>query len=389
MSELRKILKIIDESLNSLEYIKAACLLFGIPFEDISHAPQLAQSLLDQRKKYKQALSIERRGISAILLDSEKVISGFSAAASLIEDTKQLWKNGPIKIMCSDERLISMAKQAIQDDTALTFRRDEIGKYFDFSSVLPDWAAVPDYTLIRIGGGIGFGSPEYDLFYSMCWFYDEALRLHLESQSLRKQIGSERFDNDRFFYVARHSKTMCVQTIINSFLLIEAYLNSIAHVYLHSHPGELTAGEELFLKEQARDKTGAIRQRFVSIEDKLCEWIKLMSPRKETFDKGKKPFQNFLKIKRYRDSIVHLSGKKVSTYHSIDFNLTQNTVVSLLEIVQRISEYMSADPSEVRLPWWIRKPNADGFFRLPEKYTPSLEFFHKKDSRIIPNLSDL
>ena len=80
---------------------------------------------------------------------------------------------------------------------------------------------------------------------------------------------------------------------------------------------KLTEKQQLYLKEQVKDKEGTIRQKFVSIEDKLCEWIRIMSPRGETFDRGMNPFQKFMKMKQYRDSIVHLSSKKVSAYNSI------------------------------------------------------------------------
>ena len=193
------------------------------------------------------------------------------------------------------------------------------------------------------------------------------MRLFDELQQARKTTNVSSIDEDEYFRVLALLRMMSIQTVINSFLVLEAYLNSLAHLFLANPSRSLTREEQLSLREQTRDKSGDLRKKFVPIENKLCDWVKIISPRGETFDRGKRPFQDFLKLKANRDSIVHLSEKKISTYNEIGFDTAKQSVDLVLDLIEHVIGFIAACGDTKEHPWWFRRQGPDGRFRLPLK----------------------
>ncbi len=124
-------------------------------------------------------------------------------------------------------------------------------------------------------------------------------------------------------------------------------------------------GAGLSIQERAIDKkTGLQAQKFVGLEDKLFQWVKLISPRFETFDKGAQPYQSFRAVLEYRNSIVHLAATKAEKYRSIDFKVAMDAVTLALEVAQSICRFIAPDPKAVAFPTWLLTRKPDGLFDL-------------------------
>lgn len=375
MSSATKTVGMIDKALRQLECIRAICFLFGLPSEDTLARLELIGELLKRRQEYLDGARAEKvwKGRMEIA-DEQRIIRDLDHTVQEFERQKKLLKNNDVfKIICSDRELIDLAEKIYRDESSWTCTKQEIAKYFDLTKMFSAWDRIPDYTRFLIGGGIAVSSPELDLFQALAWFYDEATRADRELQFLRKiaQDTPEQVNLDRLLKVRMMYRMMCVQTTMNAFLVLESYLNSLAYVFLRERGQELTEDQRLCLAEQTIDKSGKIRQRFVSMEDKLHEWVRIMSPRGDTFNKGGSPFQKFVKMKQKRDAVVHLSGRKVSVYDSLDFHAVQELVKGLIEIIEYISAYISADPTQVQMPWWLQRPGNDGLFNLPASFVPA------------------
>jgi hypothetical protein len=126
----------------------------------------------------------------------------------------------------------------------------------------------------------------------------------------------------------------------------------------------LSENEKLFLRERQKGKDGKEKQKFVSIENKLHEWVKIISPTGTTFNKGAKPFQDFIKIKKHRDALIHFSSTKLENLQSIDFDTVSEAVYTTIEIIKKICEFTADDPDSVDYPFWLKEPNGDGMFNL-------------------------
>lgn len=359
---VREAIRLINESLEDMAYVVAICTLWGISAHDLSDHAELARDLFERKAYYEQICEEEKCRKQQALLPPGTITSLQDVRAHAKGD-KLAWKNGPVKVVCSDKKLLDFASRARQG-IPLEFRKDEVGKYFDFRSAIPFWDSVPGYTLILIGGGITFSSPEYDLFQAMCWSSDEAVRTRIELEGILERVVMEGSQVEALYTTQARHRTMCIQTVVNAFFLLEAYLNSVAHLYLIDPRNTLSDELRQYLQEQAIDKRGNVRQRFVSTEDKLYEWIKIISPRGETFDRGRNPFQEFRKLREYRDAIVHLSENKVTTYNSIDHEVCKRAVAMVIEIVDAISAYIAPTPSDLQSVWWLSRPNSAGFFNL-------------------------
>lgn len=373
MSQIDRIIEILDEILGYLEYLQSLYFLFDIESENINSQRELAQKMIEERQKYLNILQEERISKrKALILNEIEVIEKFTKISNILKLEREKWKNGNIKIVCSDSKLIELVHKIQKDGVALELKKQDISSYFDFSKIFSRWNDIPNYTIFVVGEGIAISSPEQDFFRYMTWFYDESLRLHNEKQTQIQLFknNSSQFNQDYFFKITTNYKMMCVQTVINAFLLLEAFLNSLSYSYIEKYGEQIDEDRKLLLLEQTKDKTGKYRQKYVSIENKLIEWVKIISPRGISFDRGEKIFQKFIKMKNIRDALVHLSGEKVPTYISVDFDTVQEVVETLIDIINQISIYIGDNPEKAHLPWWLQKIQDDGFFNLPDKFKP-------------------
>jgi hypothetical protein len=359
--------------LNALDYVNALYWIFGISAEVVPDQLRAIQKLLQERERYCQLIKAARKRKQRLVVSNvEEIVREYGEAAERLRANKEMWKGGPIKILCSEQELTQIAL-SIKEHGSVSFTKDELQMRFDFSRVINSWERVPNYTLFFLGGGVRVSSPEFDLFDAMCWFHDEAIRTYQEGIQYGKNIGGDGFDEVTYMKVSTHS-IMCRQAVINAFLFTEAFLNSLATACLSDPVMNLTEEQRLYLSEETRDDTGKIRQKHVSIQDKLYEWVRIMSPRGDTFERGKNPYQAFMKIKVYRDSLVHLSGqKKVDRFRAINLDVAKKAVFTAIEIVKKTSQFVSPNENDTHYPWWITGPNDDGFFNVSRdiklKYT--------------------
>ncbi len=204
------------------------------------------------------------------------------------------------------------------------------------------------------------------MFRAMCRSHDEAVLSGIERDKILQQVTNwDPSTAYKFLTLNSLYQENVRQVIVNACLFVEAFVNSVAHTRRCTLAASLTPDQDRFLRERAIDKnTGAERDRFVSLQDKLHHWIKLVSPRGETFDKGTTPYQSFRTIQEYRDSIVHLSASKWKKYGSIDLLLAKKAVDVSIEIVEAICRYIAPNPSKVAYPIWLAKRKSDGLFNL-------------------------
>ncbi|HHY13306.1 MAG TPA: hypothetical protein GX526_01485, partial [Thermoanaerobacterales bacterium] len=254
------------------------------------------------------------------------------------------------------------------------FTKEEIDDVLDFSHFIEFWDKLPGYTILFLGSNnILISSPEFDLFESACWFHNEALKSN--------DMNVDGWEEDLFGQKQSiHHKNMCRQTIINSFLFLEAFINSLAYDFAEKNKN-ISKEDKLFLTEKTINKQGKKVQRFVSIEDKLHKWVKIMSPRSETFDKGRLPFQDFKEIKKVRDTIIHLTNKKVEYFRSINLEFAQKALDVSVEMVKEIARFISHD--KVEYPFWLKDKDEDGFYNVSRYYKIDDDVFEKLKEPII------
>lgn len=380
-NSLKKTIHIIEVCLRDIDYLTALYSIFGISTDEISAHLSLRESMLESRNKLQRINMIEKRRGTWEDFDSTKANDFLSAHLQVyktIREIKELLDNSPPKVLCSEKALVDLASK-IRKEGSVIFHKNDLAKFFDFSEVFPLWHQVPDYTLFVIGSGIFLSSPEFDLFDAMCWFHDEAVRTRLELFQYKDKVGTSEFKEEVYSKLFAIDHINCRQALINAFLLVEAFLNSLATVCLDDKSRRLTEEDRLSLSEKAKEKSGNYRQKFVSIQNKLHDWVRIISPHGKTFDKGKEPFQSFIKIQEYRDSLVHLSSTKVSKYRSINFDVAEMSVHTSVEIVKRISEYTSPNLNIPQYPFWLTEIKEDGLFHVSRTF----DFTKRVEEKII------
>jgi len=367
---VKKILQLIEALIINVDYTNCVYWILGISSNDTPAQTSFFRYLLEQREEYRrlylQIRDAQKKGRSFLVLNVEDRVTMFEQLLDISYRTKNMWKNDPVKILCSDSKLRDLAIQ-VKEKGLVELSKIEIEKYFDFSKIVSFWNRIPSYTSFIVGGGIRFSSPEFDLFEAMCWSFNEMVRTNHEMLALRSQV--EKTDSDMsVFYVYGYKLSkqliMCRQTVINAFLLVEAFINSVADSSLADPTRNYTNEQKLHLRERAKDKNDNERQKFVPIEIKLCEWTKIISHTGKTFNKGDKLFQEFMKVKEYRDAIVHLSATKIKKYYLIDFEIAHKAVQLALEMVKKISEYTAPDSNNIEYPFWLAEPQSDGLFHI-------------------------
>jgi hypothetical protein len=358
---VQQIVETLDDCLLLYDYGNCVYWIFGIANEDAPAHTAMWYELQQLRQKFAQPRQGERR---IVVSDPAKLLEGLKSVKETGEQNRQLWKNGPIKIVCSDDELRRIAQIGKQNGS-VCFSKAEFDDRFDISAFDPYWPHVPDYTQVFVGWGFRLSSPEWDMFFAMCHSHDEAIRTGKELEGLRQTTNSDDFDEAEYRRLHAVHFLHVRQVVVNVCLFVEAFVNSVAHAYRCKPARPLSADAGRFLRERALDKkTGAERKKFVSLQDKLHGWVQLVSPRGETFDKGANPFQAFRAVQEYRDSIVHLSANKTQTYHRLNLAVCTQAVDAALDVVDAICRFIAPDPKVPARPKWLAHRQADGLFHL-------------------------
>jgi hypothetical protein len=307
------------------EYRDWVARIFGLVFDDGTERAML----IDWLKRVDDALLLAATGSAKNLAEPERLLRTLQSVA---KDDKSSWKNGPIKILCDDHELHRIAL-LVEAHGTCAFSKTEFEERFDLTETDPFWTNVPDYTIVIVGGGKWrFISPEWDRG-------EHADEIEIAA---RERHRSER------------------QVVVNACLFVEAFVNSIAYTFRCRRSATLSVEDDLYLRERKLDpKTGNECERRVALNDKLHGWVKLVSPRNDTFDKGHGLYQEFRKLQEYRDSIVHLSATKIEKYFGIDLSVAEQAVEIALGIAKAICGYIASDPNAVAYPRWLAKPGAE------------------------------
>jgi hypothetical protein len=415
--KLREIRSVLDQCLVLHDYVSCVFWLFGISVQEAPLQAEMLQTLVGLREEFAEAeaRASDPRKTVVFTTNPDELLEQLRSVKVGLEANKELWKSGLIEIRCSDEELRSIALK-IKDEGRVCFSKSEFDQRFNRCSSDPFWRFVPDYTLIFLGGGMGISSPEYDMFRAMCCCHDRAVLTGRQLEKFRQLIVNniddrgvvnfEELDADergllnlerlplraqwqgfvhfwelgeQLAYLTASHLQEVRQAVVDACLFVEAFINAVAHAYRSNPAKSLSPEEDLYLQERAIDRsTGAPREKFVSLQDKLCRWVELISPRGETFDKGANPYQSFRTIQGYRDSIVHLSSTKAEKYRRIDLGVANQAVDVALQVVQSICQYIAPSLTEVAYPKWLVQRRPDGLFNL----WGSIDIFPKKSSAL-------
>jgi hypothetical protein len=364
---VNNILDAIYKCLKRMDYLNAYYVIVGVYDEDLPDHIALWEKLLGERDKYEQALISAKRMQGIVVMPGEaNILKAYEITLEKINENIKLWDKGSIRVLCPEDRLKGIALQ-IKKNGSVMLAKDEVEEIFDMTHIIDFWSEIPKYTTFIFGAGIAMSSPEYDMFESLCWCYNEAFLSHEKALSYKTKIESLTFDEDDLKLLGEATSVCivaCRQVIINSLLLIEAFLNSLAYSYLSNPTKALSDEQRLFLNEKRRDERGKEITKFVPLHDKLHDWVRMISLNSRTFDKGKNPYQSFMKIKGHRDSIVHFSAKKIDNFNAINFEIAHAATLTAIEIVEKISEFISPDEHNIKYPFWLTRPGNDGMFHL-------------------------
>lgn len=409
---LRDIRRTVDECVVLYDYPNCVCWLFGISHLEVPNQVEMWEKLCDFREQFVEAdnQADDPKKVVMFQRDPVELLRELQTIKKAGEENRDLWRNGLIRIICSDDEVRQLAVK-VRTEGTVSLSKAEFDQRFDLSAMDPYWCHVPDYTQVFIGGSIGVSSPEYDMYRAMCDCYDRAVVSHRDRDEFQQRIrenaddqGLIRLDalnwkewnnfagvslpkgregvvhiwelGGLMTHLARLHGQEVRQVIIDACLFVEAFVNSVAHAYRCRPTRPLSPEQDLFLQERVIDKnTGKEREKYVALQDKLHQWIQIISPNGATFDKGGNPFQAFRTIQEYRDSIVHLSGAKVEKYRDIDLALATQAVDVAVEIARSICRFIASGPTAVSFPKWLVGRIADGLFQL----APSVKFFPEKE----------
>lgn len=352
------------DSVDRLHALQAECVqlwkhmncihrLFGSPAELDAQAQALRMEQLKTR--------IERLRESRDPEAPAKIVRAFEQEREIASKKKDEWRQPPFPVRCDDATLEALALR-VEHGPPVFLTKAEVEMYFDFSRFFVFWEWIPEYTKFWFAFGIHWSYPDADLFRSMELFHDEAVRAFKGVESALSEMAQGQDHRARLFRGLPMKKMFACQAIVNACLVVEAFLNGLASVALSRRSASFSRQEELFLRE-SQEKGGVERQKFVSTQDKMAEWVKLISPRKIGLDRGRSPFQDFEKVLDLRHAIVHLAGSKIETYESLGHEEATHAVDAAVAVIREICRCLAVDPAQPSYPGWLKHRGADGLFQ--------------------------
>ncbi len=151
--------------------------LFGITHKEVPAHVEMSKQLLAIRQQFIEAANEPGDPERTVLLrvNPETLLDSLRTIRSVLQENQKTWRNGPIRLLCSDEELLRIALK-VKNEGTVALSKAEFDQHFDIAKLNPYWTYVPDYTIVRVGGGLGLSSPECDIFRAMCHAHDEAVR---------------------------------------------------------------------------------------------------------------------------------------------------------------------------------------------------------------------
>jgi hypothetical protein len=99
--------------------------------------------------------------------------------------------------------------------------------------------------------------PDADLFRSMAFFHDQAIRASGDVGAALSEMGNGSDRRASLFHGLRMKKLFACQAIVNACLVVEAFLNGLASIALIKKAGAFSRQDELLLLEQQDTSGGA------------------------------------------------------------------------------------------------------------------------------------
>ena len=120
---------------------------------------------------------------------------------------------------------------------------------------------------------------------------------------------------------------------------VESFMNHVAYKYVEEHPHLEEHVRDYLQERQTYVKDGQVRDgpRYVGLKEKLGGWTKIITG--NTFDKSDQAWTDFLKVKRYRDDLVHYRQRTRPTVYAREtVDMAQRAVCSAESMIERFHQ---------------------------------------------------
>ena len=137
-------------------------------------------------------------------------------------------------------------------------------------------------------------------------------------------------------------------TVIFAFTAIEAFMNKMAFYYLEKNK-DIDPFIVDYLKERQpifKNGSKTYNKKYLSLDDKITDWTIIITGNK--FDKSDFVWQNFIKIKKFRNIMLHGHPDSEEIYDNATLEMAQLAVDTVSNIIKRFYEYDGN-----RYPPWV------------------------------------
>jgi hypothetical protein len=180
--------------------------------------------------------------------DIDELVAALKRDRDEAAKNREFWKNKPIPIRCDDATLEALALR-VEHGPPVVLTKAEVEKYFDFSPAVHFWEWIPEYTRIWFAFGMHWSYPDADLFRSMAFFHDEAVRASQGIESGLSEMAQGRDRRACLFRGLSMEKLFACQAIVNACLLVEAFLNGLGSVALSGKAGSFSQEQQESLRD--------------------------------------------------------------------------------------------------------------------------------------------
>jgi hypothetical protein len=355
-----RIRRLVADCITLRKYVNYIAFLFGWP-RAIAEARSQEERLEELLVLQQEMSDANRRKSYEAENDLDALVMELEHEKEQAAKSRDFWRANPIPIRCDDATLESLALR-VRRGPPVILTKPQIEEVFDFSGAVHFWDWIPEYVRIWFQFGMIWSYPDVDLFRAMAFFHDEALRASRGVATALSEMSGGTDRRATLFRGLSLKKMYACQSIVNACLLVEAFLNGLASVALSRKDASLSTKERLYLSEK-QEKDGAVRQKFISTQDKLAEWVRILSSRNEGLDRERNPYQDFNRILELRHSIVHLERSKIGIYESIGQEKASVAATAAIEVIREICRCLAKDSEKPAFPGWLKSYGADGFFQ--------------------------
>jgi hypothetical protein len=125
-------------------------------------------------------------------------------------------------------------------------------------------------------------------------------------------------------------------TTVFAFTAVESFLNTVADEYVQRNPDLEQVVKDYLTEKRTFMRNGELEnpERYISIDEKLSGWTRVITGK--VFDKSDVVWQNFQKVKSFRDDLVHYKPQtRPSIYDRGTIEMARMAVEAALLVIQR------------------------------------------------------